>query len=118
MKDVKKKLTDFTIKNLKAKDKRYTEWGERGFGLRVTPNGVKTFVFKYRFNGKVRWMTLGTYGDKTLADAHDAHAEALKMLRQGIDPGAKAIEDREAERQAPTVANLAQEFLDITKTNR
>ncbi|MBM4287112.1 MAG: DUF4102 domain-containing protein [Deltaproteobacteria bacterium] len=112
MKDGKKKLTDFTIKNLKARDKRYTAWGERGFGLRVTPNGIKTFVFKYRFNGKVRWMTLGTYGDKTLAEAHEAHAEALKVLRQGIDPGAKAIEDREAVRLAPTVATLADEYLE------
>jgi integrase len=107
-----KKLTDFQIKNLKAKDKRYTEWGDRGFGVRVTPNGIKTFIFKYRFDGKVRWMTLGTYENMTLADAHEAHADAWKVLRQGIDPGAKAIEEREAECQAPTVAALADEYLE------
>lgn len=57
-------------------------------------------------------MTLGTYPEMSLADAHEAHAEALKRLRQGIDPGAKAIEEREAERQPPTVADLAQEYLE------
>jgi integrase len=108
----RRKLSDFQIKNLKARDKRYTVWGDRGLGVRVTSNGVKTFVFKYRFHGKVRWMTLGIYDDMTLADAHEAHAEALKMLRRGIDPGAKAIADREAERQAPTVADLASEYLE------
>ncbi|MCX5888447.1 MAG: integrase arm-type DNA-binding domain-containing protein [Deltaproteobacteria bacterium] len=112
MKNGKKKLTDFQIKNLKAKDKRYTEWGERGFGVRVTPNGVKTFIFKYRFDGKVRWMTLGIYPQMTLADAHEAHGDAWKVLRQGIDPGAQAIEDREVERQAPTVAYLASKYLE------
>jgi integrase len=112
MKNGKKKLTDFQIKNLKATDKRYTEWGERGFGVRVTPNGVKTFIFKYRFDGKVRWMTLGTYPKMTLADAHEAHADAWKDLRQGIDPGARAIENRDAERLAHTVADLAQEYLE------
>lgn len=93
-------------------DKRYTEWGERGLGVRVTPNGVKTFIFKYRFDGKVRWMTLGTYPEMTLADAHEAHADSLKILRQEIDPGAKAVAEREAERQAPTVADLAAEYLE------
>jgi integrase len=112
MKNGKKKLTDFQIKNLKAKEKRYTEWGERGLGVRVTPNGVKTFIFKYRFDGKVRWMTLGTYPGLTLADAHEAHAEAWKVLRQGIDPGAKAINERMEERDAPTVAALADEYLE------
>ena len=112
MRNGKKKLTDFQIKNMKALDKRYTEWGDRGFGVRVTPNGVKTFIFKYRFDGKVRWMTLGTYPKMALADAHEAHADAWKVLRQGLDPGAKAIEEREAERQAHTVADLADEYLE------
>jgi integrase len=112
MKNGKKKLTDFQIKNLKGKDKRYTEWGERGLGVRVTPNGVKTFIFKYRFDGKVRWMTLGTYPELTLADAHEAHAEAWKVLRQGINPGAKAINERKEERDAPTVAALTDEYLE------
>jgi integrase len=107
-----KRLTDLTVKNLRAKDKRYTEWGERGLGVRVTPKGVKTFIFKYRFDGKVRWMTLGTYAEMSLAEAHEAHAEAVKLLRRGIDPGAKTIAEREEERKAPTVAGLVSEYLE------
>jgi integrase len=112
MRNGKKKLTDFQVKNLKPNGRRYTEWGDRGFGVRVTPNGVKTFIFKYRFDGKVRWMTFGTYEEMTLAEAHEAHGEAWKLLRRGIDPGAKAIEERKAEQLAPTVADLAGEYLE------
>lgn len=57
-------------------------------------------------------MTLGTYPKMTLAGAHEAHADAWKDLSQGIDPGAKAIEEKEAECQAPTVATLAEEYLE------
>jgi integrase len=78
----------------------------------VTPNGVKTFIFKYRFDGKVRWMTLGTYPKMSLAEAHEAHADAWKVLRQGTDPGANALEERKAECMALTVAALADEYLE------
>jgi integrase len=107
-----KRLTDFQIKNLKAEDKRYTAWGERGLGVRVTPNGIKTFIFKYRFDGKVRWMTLGTYPKMKLAGSYKAHADAWDLLNRGIDPGAKALAKREEERKAPTVAGLVSEYLE------
>lgn len=68
----------------------------QGLGVRMTPTGTKTFVFKYRFAG----MTLVTYDAMSLADAHEAHAEALKLLRRGFDPGAKALADRKEERRA------------------
>lgn len=80
----------------------------QGLGVRMTPTGTKTFVFKYRFAG----MTLVTYDAMSLADAHEAHAEALKLLRLGFDPGAKALADRKEERRAPTVAELAAEYLE------
>ena len=112
MKNGKKKLTDFQIKNLRGKDKRYTEWGERGLGVRVTPNGKKVFIFKYRFDSKVRWMTLGSYPKMSLADAHRRHADAWDLLNQGVDPAAQAIAEREEERKAPTMADLADEYLE------
>ena len=60
-----KKLTDFQIRNLKAGAKRYIEWEPHGLGVRVTPKGVKSFVFVYRFEGQLRMMTLHNEAGKT-----------------------------------------------------
>jgi integrase len=105
------KFTDTKIRNLRPKDQRYEEWEGNGFGVRVTPRGVKSFVYLYRFDGKPRRLTLGSYPNMTLADAHKAHAEAMKKLEEGIDPGAVTIAERKENREAPTVEDLAKEYL-------
>lgn len=106
------KFTDKKIQNLKPRAQRYEEWEGNGFGVRVTPRGVKSFVYLYRFDGKPRRLTLGTYPSMTLADAHKAHAEAVKKREQGIDPGAATAADRREERKAPTIAGLVEEYLE------
>ena len=106
------KFTDKKIKNLKPGAQRYEEWEGNGFGVRVTPKGAKSFVYLYRFEGKPRRLTLGTYPKMSLADAHKAHSDAVKKLEQGIDPGAETVAERQEERKAPTVATLAEEYLE------
>ncbi|MFZ5450919.1 MAG: tyrosine-type recombinase/integrase [Thermodesulfobacteriota bacterium] len=106
------KLTDMVLRNLKPQARRYLLWGDNGFGVRVSPKGKKTFVYSYRFERKARFMTLGDYPRMKLADAHVAHAEAMKKLEKGIDPGAEAVTEREEERKAPTVASLVEEYLE------
>lgn len=66
----------------------------------------------YRFDGKPRRMTLGTYPLVTLADAHVQHAGAKKKLERGADPGAEAVIQRKEERQAETVSDLIDEYLE------
>jgi len=108
------KLTDLSLKNLKAKAERYEVWeeGRHGFGVRVTPKGHKSFIYMYRFGGKARRLTLGHYPAMSLAEARQAHADARTLLEKGFDPGAKAVSEREEQRKAPTVADLAQEYLE------
>lgn len=110
-------ITDLAVKNLKpkvedGKKKINHLWGDRGFGVYVTPKGAKTFCFKFRFKGEQVMMTLGNYPKMTLAEAYKAHGEAWQKLQKGINPKAEADAEKEAERQAPTVTNLAHEYLE------
>ena len=107
------KFTDRSINALKAKANRFEVWenGRAGFGVRVSPKGRKTWVLMYRFDGKARRMTLGTYPEVSLADANLRVAEAKRKLSEGRDPGLELVEARQAERQAETVEDLAYEYL-------
>ena len=66
----------------------------------------------YRFAGKARRMTLGTYSAVSLASARVKHANAKELLAKGADPGALHVEKRQAERQAETVTDIAEEYLE------
>jgi len=89
--------------------------GLRGFQVRVTDSGIRTFSFRYRFNGKQHRVSLGRYPATGLAEAHDAARAILQALEHGEDPKAAPITPAQ---QGPTgrtvravVAKFVTEFL-------
>jgi len=106
------KFTDPKIRNLKPGPERYEEWEGNGLGIRVSPRGLKSWVFLYRFEGKPRRMTLGRYPEVTLAQAHQRHGAALAQLECGEDPGAARVVQNREDRAALTVNALAEEYLE------
>ncbi|MEW8646647.1 MAG: tyrosine-type recombinase/integrase [Candidatus Thiodiazotropha endolucinida] len=106
------KFTDRKIKNLKPKSERYEIWEGNGLGIRVTPKGVKSWVFIYRYQGKTRRLTLGRYPKMTVAKAHADHGKALLALEKDIDPGTIEVEARRQDRRAPTVKMLVDEYIE------
>ncbi len=107
------KFTDRSINTLRPRSERYEVWedGRTSFGVRVAPSGRKSWIYMYRFNGKARRMTLGTYPQLSLANARVKHAEAKRRLAEGRDPGTEMVEARRAELQAETVRDLVDEYL-------
>ena len=82
------KFTDRGIQALKATGKRY-EKGEtngRGLRVRVGRTGIKTFVYVYRKDGKLRRVTIGEYPATSLEMAHKLHSDARCAVRDGRDP--------------------------------
>jgi len=78
-----------------------------GFGARITANGVIAFVLAYRHNGTSRIITIGRYG----VWAVEAARKRAKELRQLIDAGTDPLADKEADRAAPTVRQLADDYI-------
>jgi integrase len=110
------KFTDKAIKALKPKTERYlvleeNAHGQGTLGMRISPVGRKSWVFVYFFQGRPRMYTLGVYPEKTVAEAHQAHADAVMALERGEDPGAKALVEKTALKKAPTMTELAAEYL-------
>ena len=78
----------------------------RGLRLIVSPSGTKRFVASYRVGskGKASMKALGAFGTLSVEQAREAAGQVLRLARQGIDP--------QANRNAPTVADLAKVYLD------
>ncbi|MCZ6731882.1 MAG: tyrosine-type recombinase/integrase, partial [Gammaproteobacteria bacterium] len=108
------KFTDRNIQALKPRPHRYEVWEDngKGFGLRISPAGRKSFTYLYRHNKKGRRMTLGTFPEMSLAEAHERHAQTRRLHKQGIDPGDKLQEEKRQEMEAETVAELARVYLE------
>jgi integrase len=79
-----------------------------GFGLRVTAGGARSFVLSYRTrDGRARRLTIGDLGVWTVSAARTEANE----LRRRIDQGADPLGELQDERDAETVADLADRFL-------
>ena len=108
------KFTNRSIQSLKPKPERYEVWEDngKGFGMRISPTGRKSWLFMYRFDGRARRMTLGTYPKTSLADANEAHATARKQLGKGIDPGKDKVQANQEDRESLTVKLLIDEYIE------
>ena len=89
-------LTDVSVRSIKASEKPLKLFDERGLFLLVTPSGGKWWRLKYRFEGKEKSLSLGTYPDTPLKLAREARDHARKMVAQGIDPSAQRQATKDA----------------------
>lgn len=81
-------LTDVKARNAKPAAKQFKLFDGDGLFLLVTPGGGKWWRFKYRFEGKEKLLSLGTYPEVSLADAREKRDAARKQVAAGVDPGA------------------------------
>jgi integrase len=79
-----------------------------GFGVRVTAAGAKSFVLNYRINGRERRFTIGRLPGLNVAAARMRAIEWRGRILAGEDP----LDQKQAERRAQTVAELAKEYLE------
>lgn len=99
-------LTETQIRKAKAGPKPVKLYDSRGLYLevRATSQGdsAKWWRFRYRFDGKEKLLSLGTYPDTSLAAAREARDKAREQVARDVDPS----EARKTEKAARAAAAL------------
>jgi len=80
--------TDREIQNLKPQEKRYSvkDKTNNGLFIEVKESGVKSWHYRYTFEGKQERLVIGRYPDVSLKDARQIRDESASMVAKGISP--------------------------------
>ena len=104
------KITKRSVESIPITDRDVLRWDTelRGFGVRVKPSGIRSYLVQYRNqHGRSRRLTIGTHGRLT---AEEARAEARKLLADGAR-GCDPAEDRKALRTALTMVEFSERYM-------
>lgn len=91
-------LTAKKIENAKPAAKPQRLWDSGGLYIEVAPSGGKWWRWKYRFDGKERRISFGTFPESSLSEARGHRDDARKLLKAGTDPGAHRQAEKKRER--------------------
>lgn len=107
-------LTDAALRTAKPGEKPFKISDERGLYLLVAPSGGKLWRFDYRFAGKRKTISLGSYPDVALKQARERRDEARRLIADGVDPSEnrKAAKSASTERAANSFEVIAREWFE------
>ena len=86
------RITKQPVDALGPTEKEFFFWDQdfKGFGVRVTTNGKRSYVLQYRMGGRetpTRRFTIGKHGSPWTPQLARKEAERLSILiHQGVDP--------------------------------
>jgi hypothetical protein len=110
---VAERLSKRVVERIVAADRDVVVWDDAlpGFGMRVKPSGVRSYTIQYRnrITGASKRLTIGQHGPLLTFDQAKKQARAvLADAMRGEDP----VEIRNTARRAPSVGDLAADYLD------
>ena len=105
-------LTDLAVETVK---KRCSIRGSgcRGLMDRVSPSGLKAWVFRYYHEGRDRRVTLGQFPGIGLGEARKRGRRSPWAASTRHRPGQLAKEKKAKLKAAPTVSQLLDEFYEV-----
>jgi hypothetical protein len=89
-------LSDVAIRSAKPATKPLKMSDGGGLYLLLNPTGSRWWRLDYRFGGKRKTLSMGTYPDTGLKDARQRRDAARRLIANNVDPG----EHRKAEKAA------------------
>lgn len=103
------RITKRLVDVLEPKERQFTVYDDtlKGFGVRVMPSGVASYIIEYRPDGGGRgvWtkrMAIGRVGEITPDQARELAKDCLTEVRRGTDP----LAERQTRRKEPTVSEM------------
>ncbi|MFZ1948681.1 MAG: site-specific integrase [Pseudolabrys sp.] len=79
----------------------------RGFGVRVTAAGARSFILNYRLRGREHRFTIGAWPDWSALKA----VREARSLRQRVDRGDDPLKDRASPPTIKTVSSVLDDFV-------
>ena len=119
--NLKVTLSKRNVESLKSEEKPFIAWDEKltGFGLRVQPSGVRSYIVNYRVGtggrkAANRRLVIGRHGRVTTDQARRLAQETLGRVAAGEDPAA----ERNPSRTVPTLREAFEEYLAAVPTRK
>lgn len=113
------KLTNLHVSKLTTRGGLYND-GD-GLYLQITARGTKSWIYRYRSDGRLRDHGLGSIKILSLAEARDAARDCRKLRLQGIDPINHKREVRTAEKleaaRAISFQDCAEQYIKAHKAS-
>ena len=114
-------LTARTVEALEPEAKSYTAWDDKltGFGVRVQPSGLRSYLVNYRAgdrgrNAANRRIVIARHGPITADQARRRAREILGRVALGEDPAG----DRARSRAMPTLRQAFEDYLAVGPRRR
>jgi integrase len=79
----------------------------KGFGVKCTPAGRKTYIYQYRARGSTKRVTIGVHGPLAPQQARDRAQRLAAEVALGRDPAG----ERASRREIPTFRQFAGQYL-------
>lgn len=113
-------LTDAKLRKMNGKPipKRIEVSDANGLSVRITPNGVIVFQYRYKIDGRPRRMTIGQYDQISLKEAREQVSEFRKLVAVGKDPITARDMAVEANIKAATVEDCIKAWLSSASASR
>ncbi|CAA6604711.1 Phage integrase [Rhodospirillaceae bacterium LM-1] len=104
------RLTLRSVESVPIGNKDIFAWDDLlpGFGVRVKPSGIRSYVIQYRNrHGRSRRFTIGRHGVLTPEEARKEAKLRLAEVQKGEDPA----DQRERDRQSMSVSKLCERYM-------
>lgn len=107
-------LNDTRLRSLKPAAKPIKLSDSGGLHIHVAPTGAKLWRMAYRFDGRQKLLSFGSYPATSLAAARKRRDQAKELIAAGVDPGMRAKTEKQERllEGRNTFAAIADEFLE------